>query len=196
MPSLFLLWVPQQWNPVYSVFLVGLWLPSEAASAMRQAFPELASLQHIWKILLWRTRALLFAVHRLFFGSVQVQAFVGDLLENVWLASFDAVYTNVVRVIKFSPSILHRGGSTAVYVTISANVTIDAWKCLFDGVFVDTVLTGNVVRCMTPPATFKHFNVTLTVAHSIFGWNSDSILLSYAPHVDLLNLYPSNGPTS
>jgi len=42
----------------------------------------------------------------------------------------------------------------------------------------------------------KHFNATLTLSHALFGWNSDSILLSYSSHVDVLSLHPSHGPTS
>jgi hypothetical protein len=47
-----------------------------------------------------------------FFGSGEVQAYVGDLLANIWLASFHAIYTSIVRVTKVLPSILHGSGST------------------------------------------------------------------------------------
>ena len=56
-----------------------------------------------------------------FFGSVKVEAVMGYLLENLWLTSFDALYTSIVRVVKVFPSILFRSGSTAVFVTISGN---------------------------------------------------------------------------
>ncbi len=36
----------------------------------------------------------------------------------------------------------------------------------------------------------------LLLSHSIFGWNSETIPLSYAPFIENLSLNPSHGPTS